>query len=59
MHGFTVYAGVLYPDGEGAKSLRDLKSERMQVLPMDVTSDSQVKLAAIEVSTLANDKGER
>ena len=58
-HGFTVYAGVLYPEGEGARSLKGLKSERMHVLPMDVTSDNQVKLAVTEVRTLANDKGER
>ena len=49
-----VYAGVLHPDGEGARSLTDLASDRLHVLPMDVTSDVQVKAAAEHIKALSD-----
>ena len=58
-HGYTVYAGVLYPEGEGARSLSDVGSDKMFVLPMDVTSDIQVKGAAEQVRSLADDNGKK
>ena len=58
-HGYTVYAGVLDPEGEGARSLSDVGLYKMFVLPMDVTSDIQVKGAAEQVRSLADDKGKK
>uniref|UniRef100_A0A2I4AQ50 D-beta-hydroxybutyrate dehydrogenase, mitochondrial n=1 Tax=Austrofundulus limnaeus TaxID=52670 RepID=A0A2I4AQ50_AUSLI len=47
-HGFTVFAGCLLKDadGEGAKELEELHSDRMKVVQLDVCSDEQVKKAA-------------
>ncbi|XP_064478195.1 short-chain dehydrogenase/reductase family 9C member 7-like isoform X2 [Ornithodoros turicata] len=41
--GFTVYAGCLFPDGDGAQKLRETCSENVTVLPLDVTKDKQVE----------------
>ncbi|XP_054138406.1 D-beta-hydroxybutyrate dehydrogenase, mitochondrial-like isoform X1 [Melozone crissalis] len=45
--GFTVFAGCLLMDenGDGARELRNMKSERMKVLQMDVCSDQEVARA--------------
>ncbi|XP_023788859.1 D-beta-hydroxybutyrate dehydrogenase, mitochondrial-like isoform X2 [Cyanistes caeruleus] len=45
--GFTVFAGCLLMDenGEGARELRNMKSDRMKVLQMDVCSDQEVAQA--------------
>ncbi|XP_015493313.1 D-beta-hydroxybutyrate dehydrogenase, mitochondrial-like isoform X2 [Parus major] len=45
--GFTVFAGCLLMDenGEGARELRNMKSDRMKVLQMDVCSDQEVARA--------------
>lgn len=43
--GFTVLAGCLQPDGEGSKQLRQLCSERMQVLGLDITNETSVRAA--------------
>ena len=40
--GFTVFAGVLMPDGNGAKHLRLVCSERLKVVKVDVTSYDDV-----------------
>ncbi|KAK7081562.1 putative short-chain dehydrogenases reductases (SDR) [Halocaridina rubra] len=49
--GFRVFAGCLLADtgGEGAKRLRQVKSERFHVLQMDVTCQEQIKAALQEV----------
>ncbi|XP_065496202.1 D-beta-hydroxybutyrate dehydrogenase, mitochondrial-like isoform X1 [Caloenas nicobarica] len=45
--GFTVFAGCLLADknGDGARELKNMKSDRMQVLQMDVCSDQEVAQA--------------
>ena len=45
--GLVVFAGVLCPGGEGAARLKKEGSERLHVIPMDVTSDVEVE-AAVE-----------
>ncbi|KAL4234280.1 (2R 3R)-2 [Mactra antiquata] len=40
--GFTVFAGCLYPDGEGAKKLKSESSKRLHIVPLDVASDESV-----------------
>ena len=41
--GFHVYAGVLFPDGDGAKQLQQKCSKRLKILKMDVTKPEEVK----------------
>ncbi|XP_075363314.1 D-beta-hydroxybutyrate dehydrogenase, mitochondrial-like isoform X4 [Mycteria americana] len=45
--GFTVFAGCLLVDenGDGARELKNMKSDRMKVLQMDVCSDQEVAQA--------------
>ena len=43
--GFTVFAGVLNTEGEGAAKLRGSTTNRMHVIKMDVTQDEDVKQA--------------
>ncbi|XP_030082861.1 D-beta-hydroxybutyrate dehydrogenase, mitochondrial-like isoform X2 [Serinus canaria] len=45
--GFTIFAGCLLMDenGDGARELRNMKSDRMKVLQMDVCSDQEVAQA--------------
>lgn len=40
--GFTVFAGVLDTDSDGARTLRRRKSKRLHVIKIDVTSDDNV-----------------
>ncbi|CAL1539144.1 unnamed protein product [Lymnaea stagnalis] len=40
--GFTVFAGCLNPDGDGGKELKALNSEKLRVIPLDVTNDDSV-----------------
>nr|XP_030136775.3 D-beta-hydroxybutyrate dehydrogenase, mitochondrial isoform X2 [Taeniopygia guttata] len=49
--GFTVFAGCLLMDenGDGARELRNMKSDRMKVLQMDVCSDQEVAQAVDSV----------
>ena len=41
--GVTLYAGFLHSDGDNARRLGDVSSDRLHVLQMDVTSDEQVE----------------
>ena len=43
--GCVVYAGCLFPGGDGARTLREMKSKRLHVLHLDVTDDSHVSNA--------------
>ena len=47
--GFHVFAGVLFPEGEGANKLRSQGSDRLRVLPMDVTSVEDVERVVSEI----------
>jgi len=44
-----VFAGCLYPDGDGAKSLKESCSNRLHIVPLDVTKEDQVKEAVAYV----------
>lgn len=55
--GLTVYAGCLFPDGDGAKDLKNSCSSRLRIVQLDVTNDEHVQNAAKMVkSTLGNKK---
>lgn len=41
-YGFKVYAGVLFPDSQGAKDLISKSSPNLQVIKLDVTSVDDV-----------------
>lgn len=43
--GFTVFAGCLKPEGEGAKTLIENGGDRLHVVPLDVTDDACVNKA--------------
>ncbi|XP_067898577.1 D-beta-hydroxybutyrate dehydrogenase, mitochondrial-like isoform X2 [Heterodontus francisci] len=43
--GFTVFAGCLLKNGEGAQTLEKMKCERMKVLQMNVCTDEEVRQA--------------
>lgn len=43
--GYHVFAGCLAPDREGARSLKESTSERLRIVPIDVTDDFQVEQA--------------
>lgn len=40
--GFYVYAGCLFPEGEGSKVLQQQCSKRLQVIKLDVTKQDEV-----------------
>ncbi|KAI7697227.1 Estradiol 17-beta-dehydrogenase 2 [Sarcoptes scabiei] len=40
--GFTVFAGVLFPDGQGANDLKAKCSDRLKVFHMDVTKQNEI-----------------
>ncbi|KAG8227943.1 hypothetical protein J437_LFUL018525 [Ladona fulva] len=48
--GVKVFAGCLFPNGDGAIQLKSSCSPRLTILPLDVTSDEQVESAAKAVS---------
>ncbi|XP_026056639.1 D-beta-hydroxybutyrate dehydrogenase, mitochondrial [Carassius auratus] len=56
--GFTVFAGCLFKDGEGAKELESLHSEKLKVLQLDVCSEEQVS-EALQVLTAGLDEPEK
>lgn len=41
--GFVVFAGCLFPDKDGGQALKSECSERMHVVPLDVTDDWKVR----------------
>nr|KAG5714893.1 hypothetical protein BaRGS_000381 [Batillaria attramentaria] len=52
-----VIATVLQPEGKGAKELRDVKSPRMTVLPLDVGSDESVSACLHAVREMCGNTG--
>ncbi|GAB1598600.1 D-beta-hydroxybutyrate dehydrogenase, mitochondrial-like [Argonauta hians] len=54
--GYTVYAGCLFSDQSGAKELRNLNSDRMHVVQIDVTCDEQVDKAVEYVKSTLGSK---
>lgn len=62
--GYYVFAGVLFPDGDGAQILRSRCSERIRVVKMDVTKAEDVnnvinliETSKLELSALVNNAG--
>ncbi|XP_076458207.1 D-beta-hydroxybutyrate dehydrogenase, mitochondrial-like [Babylonia areolata] len=55
--GCHVIATVYRPDGEGAQTLRDVKSDRMTVLPLDVSSDDSVAQCLRQVKEMCKNSG--
>ncbi|CAN8008244.1 unnamed protein product, partial [Ixodes pacificus] len=47
--GFQVFAGCLFPEGEGARKLRENGSANVVILPLDVTKDDQIERAVVDV----------
>lgn len=55
-YGFTVFAGCLQPNGEGAKKLLREHHENLIIVPLDVTKDESVEAARKLVDNLIEDK---
>jgi len=62
--GFHVFAGVLFPDGVGAKKLQSICSKRLKIVKMDVTNFeevseaiNQIKLSGIQLWAVFNNAG--
>ena len=62
--GFHVYAGVLFPDDDGAQQLRQKCSKRLRILKMDVTKQEevdnvveQIKQSGMPLWALVNNAG--
>ncbi|KAI1286917.1 17-beta-hydroxysteroid dehydrogenase type 6 [Halotydeus destructor] len=49
LYGFKVFAGCLFPDRDGAQSLKKKASNRLTVIKLDVTSDEDVFAARATV----------
>nr|XP_027196958.1 estradiol 17-beta-dehydrogenase 2-like [Dermatophagoides pteronyssinus] len=47
--GFYVYAGVLFPDGDGTKQLQQKCSNRLKTIRMDVTKPDEVKMVIEQI----------
>ena len=56
--GYTVFAGCLAPDREGARALKSSCSERLKIVPVDVTDDFQVSQAVNYVKANIGNDGE-
>lgn len=54
--GFKVYAGCLNVQGEGAQELKKKCSNRLYLLPLDVTKDDQISSAFRLVSSTLEDR---
>ena len=57
--GYTVFSGCLMPDREGAQQLKEATSERLHIVPVDVTNDWQVREAQKYVKQNIGDKGKK
>ncbi|KAH9494034.1 peroxisome assembly protein (Peroxin-2), variant 6 [Dermatophagoides farinae] len=62
--GFHIYAGVLLPDGDGAKQLQQKCSNRLKIMQMDVTKPEevnnvveQIKQSGMPLWALVNNAG--
>ncbi|KAM6973291.1 D-beta-hydroxybutyrate dehydrogenase, mitochondrial [Aplochiton taeniatus] len=55
--GFVVFAGCLFPHGDGAKTLKNEGSSHIKILKLDVTSDEDVQQAERFVISNLPEKG--
>lgn len=56
--GFVVFAGCLFPEGDGAQRLARQSSSNLKILKLDVTSDEDVQQAKKTVQENLPVKGE-
>lgn len=56
--GFVVFAGCLFPNGDGAQTLHRESSSNMNILKLDVTKDEDVTQARTVVQSNLPEKGE-
>lgn len=56
--GFVVFAGCLFPDGDGAQSLSAQSSSNLKVLKLDVSCDADVEQVKADVLQNLPEKGE-
>ncbi|PSN41216.1 hypothetical protein C0J52_04193 [Blattella germanica] len=54
--GVTVYAGCLFPDGDGAAQLKNACSEKLKILHLDVTRNDHVQDAVNAITSTLGDK---
>ncbi|GBL87425.1 hypothetical protein AVEN_180179-1 [Araneus ventricosus] len=54
-----VFAGCLQPAGKGALELKRICSDRLHIVPIDITNDEQVReaVAYVEANLPAGEKG--
>ena len=55
--GYTVFAGCMATDCEGATALKALSRTRMHLVPLDITKDDQTELALKYVEENLGNKG--
>ncbi|KFM78837.1 Estradiol 17-beta-dehydrogenase 2, partial [Stegodyphus mimosarum] len=55
--GFEVFAGCLFPEGNGAKELQNYSSYSIHIIPLDVTSEDSLSKAYQYVANRVKDKG--
>ncbi|XP_022308697.1 D-beta-hydroxybutyrate dehydrogenase, mitochondrial-like [Crassostrea virginica] len=55
--GFTVFAGCLDPEGEGAKALKDNCSENVHIVKLDVTKEEDIQQARAYIEKVHEDTG--
>lgn len=54
-YGFTVFAGCLFPDGDGAKKLAQETSKTFRIVKLDVTSKEDVERTVREIEATGLD----
>ncbi|RWS13694.1 retinol dehydrogenase 3-like protein [Dinothrombium tinctorium] len=55
-YGFYVYAGCLFPEGDGANQLRSECADNLHIVKLDVTKDDEIYKAAQEVKESIGDR---
>jgi hypothetical protein len=55
--GFTVFAGCLNPDGEGAAALKTNCSENIHIVKLDVTKPQDIRQARAYVDKIHEETG--
>ena len=54
-----MYAGCLFPDGEGATDLKNSCSSRLMIVHIDVTKDDHIENIVKTVTSTLGDKGSK
>lgn len=56
--GYQVFAGCLFPNGDGARQLKKLSSSKLHIVGIDVTKDEDFRLAFAYVRDNLGENGE-